>query len=120
MKKLLLSLSLVLLATVATFANTFQVINMTNCTYEMSTQAGYLTVTPGYNQTFTTGNYFGAKIMRGGILAYQINVGVLPVVPTTQTVISSTVGDAPACNNGLPYTVVYTANNSLNIIILIF
>ena len=124
MKKVALSLCFALFAVTAASANSFQVVNYTNCTYEMSTQAGYLTVTPmgspGSSYFFPTGNYFAAKIMRDGIGAYQINVGTLPVVPSTSTTVYSTVvGDTPACNGGTAYMVIYSVNAAGDILILI-
>lgn len=120
MKKVALSLCFAFFAVVSAHANLFQVINYTNCSYDMSTQAGYLTVGPMGTYNSPPGNYFGAKIMRNGIGAYQINVGTLPVVPSTSTSVYSTiVGDLPACNGGSPYMVIYAVNSAGDILILI-
>lgn len=134
MKKVMLSLLLVVFCAMASYANTLQVMNFTGCNYTISTQGGYIYVTPsgtaGGNQSFASpnnlangpsappsGTFSAAKVARDGNWTYQLNVGGSPVVTSAA---SSTVGDFPACNSGLAYTVTWNVNTAGNVIMLIF
>lgn len=117
MKKSMLLLMACTVAAIGCFANSMTIHNTTPCYYYASTQAGYIWITPagtpGANQFFATGNYFGAKVIRDNIAAYQIAVGTNPPAPINfnQIVYSVSVGDFPTCNNGNMYKVTWTTNN---------
>ncbi len=119
MKKALLSIAVLACSAAGSFANSLNIVNTRNCSYLISTQGGYINVTPsgtaGAMQYFPTGNYIAAKVLRDGIAAYQINVG-----PATTIVNSSTVGDAPACNSGSTYNVMWQVDGSGNITLFIY
>ncbi|PSK92655.1 hypothetical protein [Taibaiella chishuiensis] len=120
MKKVMLFLMISVFCTAASYANSLQIMNLTNCAYTISTQVGYVSVTPastpGANQFFPTGSFVGAKVAQGGNWTYQINVQGT----TSMSVSSATVGDFPACNGGSAYTVSWNVNTAGNIVLLIF
>ncbi len=120
MKKVMLFLLLSVFCAVGSYANSLQVMNLTNCSYTISSQGGYIYVTPastpGANQFFPKGSFVGAKVAQGGNWTYQINVQGT----TSMSVSSATVDDYPACNNGAAYTVSWNVNTAGNIVILIF
>lgn len=133
MKKVMLSLLLVALCAIGSYANTLQVMNFTYCNYTISTQGGYIYVTPsgtaGANQSYASpnnlangpsapvsGTFSAAKVARDGNWAYQLNVGTSGAT----SAVSSTVGDLPACNSGLAYTVTWNTNTAGNVVMLIF
>lgn len=119
MKKALLSIALVACAAISSYANSLNIVNTRNCAFLISTQGGYINVTPsgtpGAMQYFPTGNFSAAKVLRDALPAYQINVG-----PGTVTVNSATVGDAPACNSGSTYNVMWQVDGSGNITLFIY
>lgn len=133
MKKIFLSLAL-LTATVMSYANPINIINLTGCSYFVALYAGQgeVYVTPGYNNSFadpsqvpnstapSTATFTGASIIRDG---FPDGFGVGDA-PAPQSVVSgnTSINDYPTCysNTGLPYTVSWIGGNGNPVVLLIF
>ncbi len=127
LKKLLLSLSL-LVATVATHANTLTILNLTGCAYFVDlNEGGRVYVTPISSTFFAdpsqvgagapaTGTFIAATVLRDGY-ADAIGVGRAPMYPQ-QVMSSDVVGDFPACNSGNSYAAHWNDNGNIVLLIM--
>lgn len=117
MKKVLLSLIVMLVFMTNAIANTLTIYNFTPCFYGISTQGGYIFVNPGTMGAIYTGAFSSAKVVNdatspaGPWTGQQVNVG-----PGASSGSSAT---GVACNNGNPFTVFWSPNAAGDITLII-
>lgn len=129
MKKLLLACGLTLGIAAGANANSCTYINLTGCTYALSTQGGYVTVPPG--NTFyaspanianpaapPSGTFDAAKIDLFPATVVGLAVGTAGPLSAS----SASVGVFPACNGGSAFTVSWNVGAPPNndIVVLFF
>ncbi|MNT04779.1 hypothetical protein D3C72_1393710 [compost metagenome] len=121
MKKVLLSLMVMLAFMTNAIANTLTIYNFTPCFYGISTQGGYIFIAPGtMGAVYTSGSggpYTSAKVVNdatspsGPWTGQQVNVG-----PGAS---SGSSASGVACNGGNPFTVFWSPNASGDITMMI-
>jgi len=129
MKKLLIVFAL-LIGAVSANANSLTINNHTACSYNISTQGGYIYVPAFYLGMFFPSpaavsggsgatTFTSAKIVAFGETA-QLNImAILPGCPTFVMYSSATVGSFPACLSGSPYKADWSVTSTCDILISI-
>ena len=128
MKKILIAAGLLLGIGTAAHANSCTYINLTNCTYSLSTQGGFVTVPPGNTYYASpanisnpgappSGTFTGAKVD----LFPATTVGMYVGTGGPLSASSATAKVLPACNNNQAFTVSWNVGGAPNFdIVMLF